>query len=56
MSLVAAYTPTEMFEADKKDAKLDSILDQCLCWDTLIVLRDLIAGLGTERAGYKLIV
>ena len=34
MSLVAVCAPTEMCGADEKD------LDQCPCWDTLIVLSD----------------
>ena len=38
----------------KRYAKLDSVLNQCLHWDTLIVLGDFNAVTGTERAGYEL--
>lgn len=37
-------------------AKLDSILDQCLPWDSFIVLDDFNVTTGTKRAGYDLIV
>ena len=46
---VVVYAPTEMFYA-----KLDSVLDQCPRWDTLIVLGDFNAVTGTERTGYEL--
>ena len=57
MSLVAVYAPIEMYEVDEKEmfyAKLDSVLDQCPCQDTLIVLGDFNAVTGTEKAGYEL--
>ena len=52
MSLVAVYAPTKMCEANKEmfDVKLDSDLDQCRHQDTLIVLNDFNAAIGTERA------
>ena len=37
-------------------AKLDSVLNQCLHRDTLIVLGDFNASTGTERAGSELCV
>ena len=37
-------------------AKLDSILDQCPRWDTLIVLADFNAATGTERTGYEYVL
>ena len=59
MSLVAVYAPTKVCGADKKEmfyAKLDSVLDQCLCRDTLVVLGDFNTATGTEKAGYELCV
>ena len=58
-SLAAVYTATEVSRADDKEifyAKLDSVLDQCRCRDTLIVLGYFNAATGTERAGYELCV
>ena len=59
MSLVAVYAPTEVCRADEKEmfyAKLDSVLDQWPRRDTIIVLGDFNAVIGTERAGYELCV
>ncbi|XP_045130251.1 uncharacterized protein LOC123515575 [Portunus trituberculatus] len=59
MSVVAVYAPTEMCETKEKEmfyVKLDSVLDQCPCRDALIVLGDVNAVNGTERAGYELYV
>ena len=54
MSLDAVYAPTEVCGADEKEmfyTNLDSVLDHCTRWDTLIVLGDFNAVTGTERAG-----
>ena len=48
-----------MCGADEKEmfyAKLDSVLNQCLLQDTLIVLGDFNAVTGIERGGYELCV
>ena len=57
MSVVAVYAPTEVCETEGKEmfyAKLDYVLDQYPHLDTLIVLGDLNAVTGTERAGYEI--
>ena len=57
LCLITVYTPTEMYEANKEMyAKLDSVLDQCPLWDTLIVLGYFDAATDTIRAGYELCV
>ncbi|KAG0719990.1 Craniofacial development protein 2 [Chionoecetes opilio] len=59
MSLVAVYAPTEVRKTEEKEmfyAKLNSVLDQCPSWDTLIVLGDFNATTGTVRNGYELCV
>ena len=59
MSVVAVYAPTEVCETEEKEmfyAKLDSVLDQCSHRDALIVLGDLNAVTGTERAGCEICV
>ena len=59
ISLIAVYAPTEMSELEEKEmfyAKLNSIVDQCAPWDTLIVLGDFNAVSGTERVGYEMCV
>ncbi|XP_045121817.1 uncharacterized protein LOC123510602 [Portunus trituberculatus] len=58
MSVVAVYTPTEVCETEEEIfyAKLDSVLDQCPCRDTPIVLGDFNAVSGIERVGYVLCV
>ena len=59
MSVVAVYAPTEVCETEEKEmfnAKLNSVLDQCPRRDALIILGDLNAVTGTERAGYEICV
>ena len=58
MSVVTVYAPTEVCETEEKMfyAKLDFVLDQCPRCDALIVLGDINAVTGTERAGYEICV
>ena len=59
MSILAGYAPTEVCGADEKEmfyAKLDSVLDQWPCQDTLIVLGNFNAVTGTERVSYELCI
>ena len=59
MSVVAVYAPTEVCETEEKEmfyTRLNSVLEQCLRRDALIVLGDFNAVTGTERAGYEICV
>ena len=58
MLLVAVYAPTNLYEADEEMfyAKLDSVLDRCLCRSTVIVLGNFNVATDTKRAGYDLCV
>ena len=59
MYVVAVYAPTEACETEEKEmfyAKFDSVLDQCLRRDALIVLGNFNAVTGVERAGYEICV
>ena len=57
MAVVAAYASTDVCETEEMfHTKLDSLLDQCPCRDSLIVLGDINAVTATERAGYEICV
>ena len=56
VSLVSAYALTEVSDLTMKealDATLESVVDQCLRQDTLLVLRDFSALTGTDRDRYE---
>ena len=59
MSVVAEYAPIEMCETEKNEVfydKIESLLDQCLHRDAVIVLGGFNAVTGTERADYEICV
>ena len=56
ISLVSEYAPTESSDLTVKDAfygMLESVVDQCLRRDTVLVLGDFNASIGTDRDGYQ---
>ena len=56
ISLVSVYAPTEASDLTVKDAfyaTLESVVDQCSSRDTLLVLGNFIASIGTDRDGYE---
>ena len=56
ISLVSVYALTEVSDLTVKDAfyaTLQSVVDQCPRWDTLLVLGDFIASTGADSNGYE---
>ena len=56
ISLVSVCAPTEASDLTVKDAfhaMLESVVDQCPRRDTLLVLGDFNASIGTDRDGYE---
>ena len=56
ISLVSLFAPTEASDLTVKDAfyaTLESVVDQCPGRDTLLVLGDFNALIGTDRDGYE---
>ena len=56
ISLVSVYAPTEVRDLTVKGAlyaALESVVDQCPRRDTLLVLGDFNASIGTDRDGYE---
>ena len=57
ISVVSVYAPTEASDLTVKDAfyaTLESGVDQCPRQDTLLVLGDFIASIGTDGDGYEM--
>ena len=55
-SLISVYAPTEASDLTVKEefyATLESVVDQCPGRDTLLVLGDLNASIGTDKDGYE---
>ena len=56
LSLTSVYAPIEASDLTVKEtfcATLESVVDQCLRRDTLLVLWDFNASTGTDRDGYE---
>ena len=56
LSLVPVYAPTEVSDLTMKDAfyaTLESVVDQCIGRDTLLVLGNFNTSTGTDRDGYE---